>query len=178
LSDVSEFWIVGVSLRKHRSGSAPVDGERGIIPKNAVFVGWGIVIAAFIQKLNDFCQREKTVRKSDRDVDLILRLGTEVDAGPVAEMWRTEPDVDDYVQSFALDDTTELGLGVLELIVKAAKSSAGGDGVIVLKEGVVDAEGGELGLVVGFEEGAACVAIDYGTQFIDTWEGGFDPLHL
>jgi hypothetical protein len=169
LLDVSEFWIVGVSLRKHRSGSAPVDGERGIIPKNAVFVGRGIVIAAFIQKLNDFCEREKTVRESDRDVDLILRLGTEVDAGPVAEMWRTQPDVDDYVQSFALDDTTELGLGVLELIVKAAKSSAGGNGMIVLQEGVFDPQICELGVVVRFEERTAGVAMDQGVQLINAW---------
>jgi hypothetical protein len=90
---------------------------------------------------------------------------------------RAHADVDGDIQSFALDNTTEFGLRVAQLVVEAAERSAGGDGVIVLDEGVVDAEVGEFGLVVGFEERAACVAIDYRTQFIDTWEGGFDSLH-
>ena len=54
---------------------------------------------------------------------------------------RGHADVDGDIQSFALDNATELGLGVSQLIVKAAERSAGGDGVIILKEGVLDTEG-------------------------------------
>jgi hypothetical protein len=68
-------------------------------------------------------------------------------------------------------------LGVLQLVVEAAERPARGDGVIVLEEGVVDAEVCEFGLMVGFEERTARVPIDYGTQFIDTWKGSFDSLH-
>lgn len=53
-----------------------------------------------------------------------------------------------------------------QLIVKAAKRSPGGDGVIVLKEGVFDSEVDELGLMVGCEKGAARVAMDYRAQLI------------
>jgi hypothetical protein len=93
-------------------------------------------------------------------------------------MRRAHTDVDGDIQSFALDNATQLGLRLPELVVEAAERSAGGDGVIVLLEGVADTEGGELGLVIGFEERAARVAIDYGAQFIDTWERGLDSLHL
>jgi hypothetical protein len=67
---------------------------------------------------------------------------------------------------------------VKQLIVKAAKGSAGGGGVIVLKKSVFDAEVYEFGVVVSFEERAARVAMDYGAQLIDTWQGRFDSFHL
>ena len=62
--------------------------------------------------------------------------------------------------------------------MEAAKRFAGRDGVIVLKEGVGDAEVCEFGEVVSFEERAAGVAMDYRSQLIDTWKGGFDSFHL
>jgi hypothetical protein len=116
--------------------------------------------------------------KSGWDVDQILLPGGEADTGPLAKMRRAHADVDSDIQSFALDNATELGLRMAQLVVEAAKRSAGGRGVIVLKESVVDTEVCEFDLVVGLEEGAACVAIDYRTQLIDTWQGGFDSFHL
>lgn len=71
------------------------------------------------------------------------------------------------VQSFALDETTELGLGMQQLVVKAAKDSARGERGVVLGEGVVDTEGGESRLVAGFEERAARVAMDYRAELIN-----------
>ena len=50
--------------------------------------------------------------------------------------------------------------------------------MIVLEEGIGDTEAGEFSLVVGFEKRAAGVAMDYRSQLVDTWEGGFDSLHL
>jgi hypothetical protein len=161
--DVGESWIVGVSFRKHRREVTPLDGEHGIVPKNAVFVGGSVIITAFVKKLNGFGHGEKTVRESNGDIDLILLLGAEMDARPLAEMRRADTDVGDNVQGFALYYATELGLRVLELIMKAAKRTAGRDGVIVLKEGLFDAEVYELCVMVGFEERTARVAMDYGT---------------
>ena len=162
LLDVSEFWIVGVSLRQHRRQITPVDGEHGIIPENSVLVGGYIIVTTFVEELNGFCQREKSVCEANRNVDLILLSCGEADAGPFAEMRRTEANVGDYVQSFALDDATELSLRVMELIVEAAKRTAGRDGVIVLKEDLFDAEVYKLCVMVGFEERTARVAMDYG----------------
>ena len=107
--------------------------------------------------------------KTAWDIDQILLFGREGDAGPLAESGRADANVDRNIQGFAFDDATELGLGVQQLIVKAAKSSAGGGGVIVLKKDVFDAEVYEFGVVVSFEERAARVAMDHGAQLIDTW---------
>ena len=52
--DVGELGIVGVSWRQCRRDVTPVDGEHGIVPENAVFVGWCVVITAFVKKLNGF----------------------------------------------------------------------------------------------------------------------------
>ena len=167
--DIGEFRTFSVSLGEHRSSRTPVDGESWVVPENAVFVGWSVVIAALVEKLNDFGKSQEAVSKSGRDVDLILLLGAEADAGPLAKMRRAYADVDSHIQSFAFDDTAELGLRVQQLIVKAAKSSLGGDGVVVLEEGVLDAEACEFGVVVSFKERAARVAMDYRSQLIDTW---------
>src|SRR5246127_2757619 len=68
--------------------------------------------------------------KTGRDVDLIFFLRGEADAG----VRRADPGVNGDVQRFAFDNATELGLRVRQLIVKAAKSSPGRNGVVVLKE--------------------------------------------
>jgi len=158
--DVGELRIVGVSLRERRREITPVDGQHRIVPENAMFVGWSIVVTAFVKKLNGFGQCEKPVRESNGDIDLILLFGGEADAGPFAEMGRADANVGDYVESFAFDDATELGLRVVELIVKAAKSSAGRNRVIVLQEDVFDAPISEFRVVIRFEAGAARVAMD------------------
>src|ERR1700756_5696025 len=100
--------------------------------------------------------------KTGRDVDLILFLRGEADAGPFARVRRADPDVNGDVQRFAFDNATELGLRVRQLIVKAAKSSPGRNGVVVLKESVFDAEVCEFCVMVSFKECAARVPMDYG----------------
>jgi len=73
----------------------------------------GIVITAFVKKLNGVGQSQKSVSESERDIDLILILGGEVDTGPFTEMRRADANVGDYVESFAFDDATELGLRMI-----------------------------------------------------------------
>ena len=48
----------------------------------------------------------------------------------------------------------------MQLVVKAPERAFDGAGVVVLKEGMRDAEVGELRLLVGFNEEAARVAMD------------------
>jgi hypothetical protein len=176
--DVCEFWIFSVSLREHVSTRTPVDAESWVVPENAVFVGRSIVIAALVEKLNCFRKSQEAVSKSGWDIDLILLLGAEADTGPLAKMRRTYADIDGDIQSFAFDDTAELRLRVLQLIMKAAKRPAGGDGVIVLEEGVCDAEICKSGTVIGFEKRAAPVSMNYWPQLVDAGQRGFDSLHL
>jgi hypothetical protein len=68
---------------------------------------------------------------------------------------RADTDVQCNVQGFAFDDATEFGLCVLQLIMKAAKRSSRRVRVIVLEEGVFDAEVEEFGVMVRLEERAA-----------------------
>ena len=49
--------------------------------------------------------------------------------------------------------------------------------MIILKKGVFDTEVQEFSVVVSLKKSAARVAMDCGTQFIHTWQGGFDSLH-
>jgi len=124
LLHVGEFGILGVSLRKRWTRDTPVDCESGVVPKNAVLVRRSIVITAFVKKLNRVRQGQKAVSKTCRDIHLVLFLRGEADARPFAKMWRADANVHRDVQSFAFDDATELGLGMLQLIVKAAEGSA------------------------------------------------------
>jgi hypothetical protein len=178
LLDVGKFGVIRVSLREHRVLRTPVDCQSRVIPKNAVFVGLTVVITAFVKELNRFRHSQETVSKTNWDIDLVLFLCGKANGSPLAKMGRANADVHDDIQSFAFADATELRLRMLKLIVKAAKCLAGGDRVIVLEEDVFDAEVDESGVMVAFEEGTAGVAMDYGTQLTDTWQGGFDSFHL
>ena len=82
------------------------------------------------------------------------------------------------VNSFALDDATVLGLGMVGSIAKAAKSSAGREGEIVLGKGVSDVEVSEFSVVVRFYERAVRTAMDQRAQFTDRRQRGCDSLHL
>jgi len=155
-----------------------VDGQGRIVPKNAVFVGRGIVITTFVKKLNGFCESQKTVSKTGGDVDLIVGRGGQADAGPFAKMRRPEANVHGNVQNFAIDHPTELGLRVEKLIVKAAERSLGRSGVVILKEAIPDSEIREFRVVVRFEERAARISMDYRAQLTNTWQRGFDSFHV
>src|SRR6202521_2229481 len=113
--NLGESRIFGVSLREHWARRTPVDGESRIVPKNAVFVGLAIVITAFVKKLNSFRHGQKAVGKTSWDIDLVMFLGGEMDAGPFAKVRRANADVHGNVYGFAFDDPAELGLGMLQL---------------------------------------------------------------
>jgi hypothetical protein len=53
---------------------------------------------------------------------------------------------------------------MMQLIVKASQRSFGRARVVVLNKGIRDAEVGKLRLMVGFDEEAARVTVDYRTQ--------------
>jgi hypothetical protein len=133
-----------------------------------MLIGRRIVITAFIEKLNGWSQRQKSVRESVGDADLILRARGKANRRPLAEMRRADANFHSHIQCFALDDSAKLCLRMRKLIVEAAEGPEGGNGVVVLKKTFADSEVGELGLMVSFDEGAPRVPVNYGTELIDT----------
>src|SRR5258708_2818815 len=76
-----------------------------------------------------------------------------------------------------IDDAADLRLGMMQLVVKATQRSFGRTRVVVLDESIADAQVGELRLMVGFDEEAAGVAINYWTQLKDARKGCLDSFH-
>src|SRR5947209_9446371 len=72
-------------------------------------------------------------------------------------MWRPKTDIDGHVQDFALDDSAQLSLWSIQLVMKTTQCAPGGTRVVVLHEVIGDTEGGKLGLVIAFQEKAASV---------------------
>ena len=93
-------------------------------------------------------------------------------------MRRADTNIDGDVKGFAFDHATEFSLGMIQLIVKAAKRSLGGTGVVVLDEAIVNAETSVLGSLVGFGKKTARVAMNYRTQFKDARKSCLHSLHV
>src|SRR5262249_42445852 len=108
--DVGQLRVLRVLQRQDGLTDTPLDCNVGITPKDSVLVARSIIIAALIEKLHALCQGEEAVRKSRWDINLILLFCREPDTRPLAKVRRADADIDDHVQSFALDHTTEFCL--------------------------------------------------------------------
>src|ERR1700691_2669581 len=100
------------------------------------------------------------MRKTHRNVNLILFLCGENHARPSPEIWRAKPNVESDIQSFALDDSTEPGLRMVQLVVKTAHRAFYGGRVIILNERVGDSERRELVSVICLHEETARITED------------------
>jgi hypothetical protein len=65
----------------------PLDADRGIVPQDAVFILRTIEIAALVEELNSFGQRQESVCKSGRNEQLILLFRRKIHARPLSEVW-------------------------------------------------------------------------------------------
>ena len=138
----------------------------------------GIVeVAALVEELDSFGERQKAMRKSRRDKNLIVVVGREKDACPFPKMGRPGANVHGYIQRFAFDHAAELGLRVALLIVQSAQRVPHGARMVVLHEHFGDTQLHEFGAIVGFHEKTASVANNSGTKLIDTGKRGFNSLH-
>src|SRR5260370_16385729 len=93
LLDIGEFGIVSVFLRKNRPKRTPLDGESGIVPKKTVFVARGVIITAFVKKLNCFRQRQKAVGKTHWNINSVLLLCAKSDTVPLPKFSQPTPAV-------------------------------------------------------------------------------------
>jgi hypothetical protein len=132
--------MLRVFFRDERIENTPGNRKVRIIPNDAMLIAWIIEVAALVKKLDPFGQCHKAMRESGWNVDLVLAIGREPYADPPSERRRTEPDVHRDVQCFPLDDTAELGLRMLQLIMEPSQSSLRGPRMAILDEEIMDAE--------------------------------------
>jgi len=125
-----------------------------------MFVFGTIIVTTLIEKLYSFRETDEPMCESSRDIDLILLVCGEADAGPFAEVWRPLTNIHSNIQSFAFDDTANLRLWMIQLVVETAESILLRSGMIVLDEVVREAQLGELGAMVRLEEKSAGIAMD------------------
>ena len=123
-----------------------------------MFIAGIVEITAFVKKLDCIRQGQESVGKSRRNIDLILFLCGESNAGPFSELRRTDPDVDRDVQSFSFHYPAKLCLWMSQLVMKSAQRPPGGTRMIVLNEVIYNAKLSEFCLVVSFEEKTAVIA--------------------
>ena len=86
------------------------------------------------------------------------------------------PDVYGDIEGFAFQDAAQLGLRMLQLIMKTAQRPFPGTRVVILNEAIVDAQLGEPRAMVGLYEKSASIPQDLRTQLPDAWERGFESL--
>ncbi len=130
----------------------PLDADRGIVPQDAAFLLRTVEIAALVEELNSFGQRQEAVCKSGRNEHLILLFRGKSHERPLPEVWRTHPDVHGDVQRLALNHATQFGLRMGQLIMEPPQRPCCGTRVVILDEVIRDAKLCELGLMVCFHE--------------------------
>src|SRR2546426_311507 len=91
-------------------------------------------------------------------------------------MWRTKADIDGHVQDFALDDSAQLGLWSIQLVMKTTQSALDGTRVVVLDEVIRDAEVSKLGLMIALQEKPAVVEKHLGLNQTNAGEGSLETF--
>ena len=75
------------------------------------------------------------------------------------------------------EDADEFALGLLELVVEAAKDALGGEGLVVLDEVGGEILGGEGILVKNFCKPTATISEELGLNQFDSLQWGVNDLH-
>ena len=133
-----------------------------------MFITGIVKITAFIKKLNGICQSKKSVRKSRRNINLILFLCGESNTCPLPELRRTDPNVDSNVQSFPLHHPAQFRLRTAQLVMQSPHCSSRRTRMVVLNKAICDAEAGEFSLMVSFQEKATSITEHLWSQFKNT----------
>ncbi|MCY1411654.1 hypothetical protein D9M71_270440 [compost metagenome] len=112
----------------------PVDGQVRVVPANAAFGRWRVVVGGFVQELGKFAEYDKPVGKAFRDPELPMIGGGQPHGDPFAEVRRAATDVHGDVQHFTDGDADQFALGIFQLVMQAAQHTLLRTGVIVLNE--------------------------------------------
>src|SRR5579863_7308537 len=107
------------------------------------------------------------MRESPRNKDLILPLGGKQHARPFPEVRGADSYVHGNIQRFSFHHAAKLGLGMPQLVMKAAQRALHGTRVVVLDKKISDPQVRILLLVVRLQEEAPRVADDFWLEFPD-----------
>ena len=69
-------------------------------------------------------------------------------------MGRADPYIHDNVERVALDDSAELGLRMVQLVVESPQSVFDGGREVILDKGIANSDLGKSAAVIGFQEKA------------------------
>ena len=149
---------------------APVDAEQRVVEANARIVLRRIEVGDFVEDHGVRLERQKCVRETDGNEDLVAFLGTKQHGKMLAESRRVPPQIDGDIADAPGKHADELRLRErLLLKVETAQGPARlGYGDVILNEDHVDAGLLEPALVVGFAEKAARVVKALRLQDEDT----------
>jgi len=154
----------------------PVDTKCRVIPQQTSLVLWSVVIGGLVKELCRFAEHDKAVGKAFRHPELFLVFRTKYLADPLTEGFRAFSEVDRDIEDFALHDTNEFTLRLLDLVVQAAQNVPGRLGMVVLHEFALETGGMLEGTgVETLEEEATVVTEDLGFEddnFGDSGGGG------
>src|SRR3984957_11626773 len=92
-------------------------------------------------------------------------------------MRRTEANIERDIQGFTLHHTAELCLCMMQLVMQSSQGAFAGAGVIILHEGVLDAERRESIPVISLHKKSPRIADYFRAKLEDTRNTCFHSLH-
>ncbi len=159
----------------------PVDGERGVAPKDGALPRGKVEVGRLVENLGGVGEDEKSVGEAFRDpkeLQLACFGGrSKVEARPPAEVRRAAPQVDGNIPDMAGEDAHELALGLAKLIMQAAENAFARERLVVLNE-VAGKTCGSKGLgVEELREPTSIIFEAAGLYELDSGQGGFEDIH-
>ncbi|MCY1452735.1 hypothetical protein D9M71_696770 [compost metagenome] len=98
----------------------PINRQVRVIPADATFRRWSVIISGLVEELGGVAEHDKTVSEAFGDPELAVIVGGQSGRYPLAEGRRTSADIDRNIQHFTAGHSDQLPLDVLQLIVQAA----------------------------------------------------------
>ena len=150
--------------RQPRLRDWPADADVGIVPRDGPFARRIVERRAFVDDIAVVGERAEPVRESHRHPQHLLVLVVQLHSEPLTELRRAGADVDGDVEHRSATAADQLSLRVRLLIVKPAQHAALRPGVVILHE-----LGGDAGVtkpiqMIGFQEEAALIGVDFRLQ--------------
>ena len=122
-----------------------------------------VVVTAFVQKSNCIGHRQETVRKSSRNINLVLLFCAEEDASPLTEVGGTLSYIHRDVERLAFHNAAQFRLRMVQLIVEPSQGAFPGTRMVVLYESLFDSELAEFCEMECLHEETSRIAKDFRT---------------
>ena len=168
--------VPGRQLR--RSIERPVDGQVGVVPANAAFGRWVVVLSGFVQNLGELTQHQETVGEALGNPQLAIVLRRKTHGYPLAEMWRAAPHINSHIKDFPGTDPNQFVLGILKLVMQPAQHAFLRARMVVLNELSAQASGFLENLrIETFVEKTTIVTENLGLDDQNTGQVGGHNIH-